>query len=272
MQAFTPGCFGGLYFGNYRASFERVDGHIKIVVSGTVSWSGVTPPGTFPIWVRVYYKDKEMDRWETWYDPFQPGPYYFTVDKVYDVPKGGKIKIVAGYSYLVWEIVTDEKEIVITDYFSPYIKSCTFDVVSPYVGVLKIVLASEYAPDTDKVVTLVIGSGPAPCKWEDRVWYKDLVWPAGKSEVMVELTCSREGLPGYVYVPEGRYWVCIVCEGQYYDYKYVDIRYVYEYVPFWERVFRWVGVHKYEMLAVALILLFAGVFMVKMRHKQSVKR
>jgi len=266
MQAFMPGVLGGLYIGNYKVNFEPVEGHIKIVVSGAVYWRGVAPPLTCLIWVRVYYKDKEMDRWETWYDPLQPGPYYFTVDKMYDIPKGEKIKIVAGYSYLIWEFVTDEKEIVIVDYFSPYIESCMFDTVSPNVGVLKIVLASGDVPETDRVVTLVVGSGPAPCKWEDRVWYKDLVWPAGKSEVAVELTCSREELPEYVYLPEGAYWVCVVYEGRNYDYKFFGVTYVYK--TFWQRVMEWFYAHKYELLGLALVLIFASAIIVKWRRSR----
>jgi len=265
MQTLTPEAFGlgGLYITSYRVSYEFVDGHTKVVVSGTVGWKGVALPFTYPIWVRVYYKGNVMDEWRTWYDPFQPAPYYFTVDKVYDVPKGDKIKIVAGFSYLTWEFETDEKEVVI-DYFSPYVKSCTFDLVSPCVGVLRIVLGSAMAPDVDRTVTLVIGRGLAPCKKEDSVWCKDLVWPAGESEIVVELTCSREALPEYVYLPESEYWACVIYEGQPYGYRFFVIR--YEYKTFWQRVVEWVYRHKYELLGLALVLVLMGAIMARRRR------
>jgi len=261
MGVSTTGVFGGLYIKKRKVICEPVGDHVKITVRGTLYWGGaVPPPFVFPIWVRAYYKGVEMDRWEGLYNPLQhPGPFYFTVDKMYDIPNGEKIKIVAGYSYLKWEFVTDEKEVVV-DYFSPYIKSCTFDVVSTYEGILRIDLASRYSPHTDRVVTVNIGRDA------ERVWYKDLIWPAGESERSIELVCSKEKLPGYVYLPEGRYWIRLVYKGLSYDFKFVDIS--YEYKTFWQRVMEWFYAHSYELLGLALLLIFASAIIVKWRRSR----
>jgi len=260
MQTFTSEALGGLYFGQCKLEFEPVGDHVKVTVRGALYWGGaVPPPFVFPIWVKVYYKGNEIDRWESSYNPVRhPGPFFFVVDKMYDIPEGEEIRLVAGYSYLVWEFETDEKKIVI-DYFSPYIGSCTFDVISTYEGILRIILASAYwPPSTDRAIMITIGRG------DKRVWSRDYVWPAGKREISIELTCSKEKLPGYVYLPEGRYWVVVSYKGRGYDSKYVDVS--YEYKTFWQRVVEWFYDHKYELLGLALVLVLIGAVMARRRR------
>lgn len=252
---------GGLKIHNYSVRTEFVDDHPKVVVSGSVVWEGVAPPITCKIWARLYYGDRELNRWETWYDPVHPGPYYFTL-VAYDLSEGVTLRLVVGYSYLVWETVTDETTFEL-EYFSPSIAGVQLSVTSEHTGVLRFVCKSRYPPHEDKSVSIDLWR-EAP---RERVTVITFTWQKGRTEAVVEVKCADEPISGYTYLPEGLYTAWLVYNGSYYSEWHFAVG--YRLPPsIWDRILSVIR-SPYLWLAVGVLLIGVGIYYRRVRRRRS---